>query len=140
MLNLLVVSFSREGFTYLHRGRQTGMAVKVLDCLEKYHPQLAQWYGTDRLQTAGRRKDVRTAVAKASFDAVVVHEDIDYVHTALIMQSLREAGVRRILVVTRDASRVPTYRRFGANRVIVAQSADEAWPMIYRDLPSLQTA
>ncbi|WDL98677.1 NAD-binding protein [Alicyclobacillus sp. ALC3] len=140
MLNLLLVSFSREGTTYYRRARQSGMAITALDCVETYHKRLSQWYGDNLLQTLGRRKAVSRAVAAGRFDAAVVHEDTDYVHTALITQSLREAGVYRIVLVTSDSTRAALYRRLGAHRVIVAASAEEAWPQVLRVLPSLQTA
>lgn len=140
MVNLLLVSFSREGTTYYRRARQSGMSVTALDCIDAYHKQLLQWYGSDILQTQSRRKAVSRAVTAGRFDAAIVHEDTDYVHTALITQSLREAGVYRIVLVTSDPARVAMYRRLGAHRVIVAQSAEEAWPQVRRVLPSLQTA
>lgn len=140
MLQALVVAFTREGMSYVERCRESGLSVRVLDCFDVYHPQLSQWYGSELLQTQGRRVDVRNAVAHEGFDAAIVHEDTDFVRTALITQSLREGGVGRIVVVTKDESKRGVYRRCGAHRVVVAQSAEEAWNELYNLLPSMATA
>ncbi|MBX5435716.1 MAG: hypothetical protein IRZ33_00705 [Alicyclobacillaceae bacterium] len=140
MYRLLVVSFGREGLAYVRLGRQRGMSVRVLDCVDRYHRQLVQWYGDDVLQVAGRRADVRAVVAREAFDAAIVHEDSDFIRTALITQSLREAGVRTIVVVTPDISRRMMYRRCGAHRIVVATTPEQAWTMIDRYLPAFATA
>ncbi|MDQ0190761.1 hypothetical protein JI721_08620 [Alicyclobacillus cycloheptanicus] len=140
MFRLLVAAFGPEGYTYVRQARKQGVGVKVLDCFDKYHRRLIRWYGDDALQVPARRSDVRTMAAQQQFDAAIVHEDTDFVHAALITQSLREAGIPRILVVTRDASKRAMYRRCGANRVIVADTAEEAWATMNRYLPSFQTA
>lgn len=140
MLRLLIAAFGREGFTYVRRGTQDGMDVKVLDCFDKYHKRLARWYGQNALQVPGRRSDVQLAVAEGHFDAAIVHEDADFVQTALITQSLREAGIGTVFVVTEDTAKRAMYRRCGATRVIVAATAEEAWAVMNRHLPSFQTA
>ena len=140
MLQTLVVAFSTEGLTYVEKCRESGLNVRVLDCFDVYHPQLLQWYGSELLETPGRRADVRNAVAREGFDAAIVNEDTDFVRTALITQSLREGGVGRIVVVTKDPSKKAVYRRCGAHRVIIAQSAEEAWDELYNLLPTMATA
>ncbi|OFW79479.1 MAG: hypothetical protein A2201_03245 [Alicyclobacillus sp. RIFOXYA1_FULL_53_8] len=140
MFKTLIVSFGHDGLTLVENSQQSGLDVRVLDCFDVYHAQLLQWYGKGLLQTQGRRIDVRNAVAREGFDLALVYEDTDFVRTALITQSLREGGVGRIIVITRDASRRAVYRRCGANRVVVAESADEAWNELHSLLPSMATA
>lgn len=140
MSRLLVVAFGSEGLTYVRQGQQLGMTVRVLDCFDHLHRKLSGWYGKETLQVQGRRSDVRAAVERERFDAAIVHEDADYVRTALITQSLREAGVATIIVVTMDPSKRAIYRRCGAHRVIVAATAQQAWLTMHRYLPNFATA
>jgi Trk K+ transport system NAD-binding subunit len=140
MTKLLVVAFGREAMTYVRRSRQMGMCVRVLDCVDSMHKQLVRWFGKDVLHVHGRRFDVRVAVAQEQFDAAVVHEDSDFVRTALITQSLREAGVRRIVVVTQDASKRTMYRRCGAHSVVVATTVEQAWQSLPSLFPGFATA
>lgn len=140
MFKILIASFGREGFTYVRNSRQLGMYVRVLDCFDRYHKRLARWYGDEVLQVAGRRSDVRDTVAPERFDVAIVQEEADFVRAALVTQSLREAGIGNIIVVTPDAAKRTVYRRCGATRVVVAESAEEAWGLLNRYLPSFQTA
>lgn len=140
MLQALVVAFSREGLTYVENCRENGLSVRVLDCFDIYHPQLSQWYGQELLQAQGRRVDVRSAVAREGFDVAIVNEDTDFVRTALITQSLREGGIGRIVVVTKDESKRALYRRSGAHKIVVAKSPNEAWNEINNLLPTVATA
>jgi len=140
VLKTLIVSFGHDGLTLAENCQQSGLAVRVLDCFDVYHAQLQHWYGEDLLQAQGRRMDVRNTVAREGFDLALVNEDTDFVRTALITQSLREGGVGRIVVITKDASRRAVYRRCGANRVVVANSADEAWNELHPLLPSMASA
>ena len=139
MLKTLIAAFSNEGLTLVRNCKRKGMNVKVLDCFDLYHPQLTEWYGKDILQTQGRRTDVRGAVAREAFDVAVVNEDTDFVRTALITQSLREGGVRKIVVVTKDASKRAVYRRCGAHRVVIASSPESAWSELQDLIPSMAT-
>ncbi len=116
------------------------MEVRVLDCIDVYHRQMSLWYGNLLLHSAGRRHDVRTVVAREQFDVAVVQEDEDFVRTALITQSLREAGVGTIFVVTSDPGRRMMYRRCGAHRIVAAKSENEAWEIIAGYLPAVATA
>lgn len=140
MTKLLIVAFGREAVTYVRRGRQMGMSVRVLDCVDSRHKQLLRLFGQDVLHVQGRKSDVCGAVAQEQFDAAVVHEDSDFVRTALITQSLREAGVHRIVVVTQDATKRAMYRRCGAHSVVVATSVDQAWQSLPELLPGFATA
>lgn len=141
MPRLLLAAFDQEGLTYVHCSQQLGMAVRVLDCFEDYHQRLKQLYGNQLLHAVGRRSDVADVVAENHFDVGVVHEHPrDFIRSALITQSLRESGLRFIVVVTSDPSKASMYRRCGAHRVIVSESADKAWPAIQAHLPSFATA
>jgi Trk K+ transport system NAD-binding subunit len=138
---LLVVTFSEAGVDYVRRAQQLGARVRVLDCFEAYHRQLLKTYGPQMLlQTQGHRADVRQTVARERFDAAIVHADGDLVRTALVTQSLCEAGVGEILVVTDTPSHRKLYRRLGAHRVIVATNVDAAWAQLYRYLPKYMPA
>lgn len=137
-LKLLVSAFGQEGLHYVEGGRQYGVEVRVLDCLETHHKTLANWFGNAVLHVRGHRGDVSRAVRDEQFDAAIVHEDeADFVRTALITQSLREAGVPKIFVVTRDPEHRRMYLRLGAHRVIIANSAVEAWDKISLLVPEL---
>jgi Trk K+ transport system NAD-binding subunit len=127
MSKMLIVSTSYDGKEYFQRARSIGLEVYALDCFEGHHRQLKDWYGSAMLEVAGRRADVVKLLTPHQFDVAVIHEDDDYVRSALIAQSLRDCGIPLVLVVTSDASRVRIYRRTGAHRVIVANSASEAW-------------
>jgi D-arabinose 1-dehydrogenase-like Zn-dependent alcohol dehydrogenase len=140
MLKLLIAAFGTEGLTYYRNCQALGFNVQVLDCFEEHHKQLCRWYGKDILHVQGRRADVREAVSKALFDVSIVHESPDFVRTALITQSLREAGVATIFVVTRASTHVSMYRKFGAHRVVVADSEYTAWQTILPYLPKFATA
>ncbi|GMA50243.1 hypothetical protein GCM10025857_16000 [Alicyclobacillus contaminans] len=140
MPKLLIAAFGKESLTYVRRARQLGLHVRVLDCVDAYHVRLLQWFGDDLLQVHGRRNQVREKVAVEHFDVAIVHEDENFVKTALITQSLREAGIPQVMVVTRDAVRKSVYRRCGAHQVIVANSVDQAWMKLHTSLPSYVTA
>jgi Trk K+ transport system NAD-binding subunit len=140
MLKLLIAAFGTEGLTYYRNCQALGFTVQVLDCFEEHHQRLCSWYGKDILHVQGRRADVRTAVSKELFDVAIVHESPDFVRTALITQSLREAGVAKIFVVTNHQTHVSMYRKFGAHRVIVTDSEYTAWQKIVLYLPEFATA
>ncbi|MCL6593048.1 MAG: hypothetical protein K6T31_03655 [Alicyclobacillus sp.] len=140
MPKMLVVSFGPEALMYVRRSRLLGLDVRVLDCVDAYRRRLSRWFGKDVIQAAGHRHAVRAAVASESFDVALVQEDADFIRTALITQSLREAGVKTVIVVTNDAARPAMYRRCGAHQVVVAGSPEQAWLRVYRMLPSLASA
>ncbi|MBX6353090.1 MAG: NAD-binding protein [Thermoflavifilum sp.] len=140
MSRILVAAFGEQGQLYVHGIRQLGAQVRVLDCFEEYHAQLCRWYGTDVLQVQGRRVDVRRAVARERFDAAVVQESPDFIRSALITQSLREANVPRILVVTGDPEHAPMFRRCGAHQVFLARNPEEGWRAVAGHLPVIASA
>ncbi|MCL6446282.1 MAG: hypothetical protein K6T83_23030 [Alicyclobacillus sp.] len=139
-MRLLMVSFGPEGLTYVRKARQQGMTVRVLDCVERHHRKLMKWYGDAVLHVQGHRADVRSVVANEHFDVALVHEEQDFVRTALITQSLREAGVPNIIVVTRDESRRAMYRRCGAHRVVTGSAEERVWECLSRVAGSFATA
>lgn len=141
MPRLLVAAFGAEGRTYVHGAQQIGMTVQVLDCFEDAHARLKKLYGTLLLPAPGRRSDVARAVASGRFDAAIVHENsADFIRSALITQSLRESGIRHIVVVTEDAHRTSMYRRCGAHRVVVATPDADTWRAVLSGLPSFASA
>ncbi|QSO48202.1 potassium channel family protein [Alicyclobacillus mengziensis] len=124
---MLVAAFHPGNQRYVNYARESGMMVRVLDCVESEHKRLVRHFGQIVLTVPGTRGEVRRAVAAEDFDVALVHEATDYVLTALITQSLKEAGVPLIVVVTSDGSRASMYRRLGANQVIETQSEETAW-------------
>lgn len=141
MTKLLVAAFDKQGMVYVHHGQQMGMDVRVLDCFDSFHPNLTAWYGEDMiLRVHGRRSDVTAAVVQEGFDAAVVHETSDFIRTALIVQSLAKAGIKRIAVVTNDIARRAMYRRCGAHRVLISPTEEQAWSMLARYLPVFESA
>jgi predicted acetyltransferase len=140
MPKLLISAFDEEGLTYVRRSRQLGLSIRVLDCFDTYHHRMIQWFGNDVLHVQGRRSDVTAAVAQEDFDVAIIQEDKDFVRTALITQSLREAGVGTIIAVTNDPMKRTLYRKFGAHYVIVANNVEQAWQRLSGYLPSFATA
>lgn len=140
MPNVLIVSFQREGMLYVNRAMMLGMDVRVLDCVENHHHKLVSWYGDKILHTQGRRADVKRSVSKEQFDVAIIQEESNYVQTALITQSLFEAGINQIIVVTPDPTKRLLYRRCGANHTIVAANQEQAWSMVKRLLPTSVSA
>ncbi len=140
MSKLLVVSFQSDGIDYVNRAQMLGMDVKVLDCVDIYHQRLVSWYGDNVLQVQGRRIDVEDCVSREEFDVALLQEEADYVRIALITQSLREAGIGQIIVVTPDLAKRSLYRRCGAHHTIVARNQEQAWLMLARLLPTCVSA
>jgi hypothetical protein len=140
MPKILIAAFGKESLTYVRRCRLLGLSVRILDCVDVYHKQLLRWFGDDLLHVNGRRSDVRKVVSEEAFDAAIVQEDANFVKSALIVQSLREAGVRTIIVVTQDPEKKMLYRRCGAHRVIEANDVEQAWLKLSPMLPSFATA
>jgi hypothetical protein len=140
MPKILVVSFQREGMLYVNRAMMHGMDVRILGCVENYRHQLESWYGEKVLHVQGRRNDVKRCVTEEQFDVAIVQEEANYVQTALITQSLHEAGVGRIIVVTPDSSKRLLYRRCGAHHTIIATNEEQAWLMVKRLLPTSVSA
>ncbi|GGJ05703.1 hypothetical protein GCM10010885_13560 [Alicyclobacillus cellulosilyticus] len=140
MTHLLIAAFGREGLTYAREAERLGWQYRVLACFEDVHSQLSRWHGDKVLHVQGRRADVMRAVAECRFDAAIVQDDEHFIRTALITQSLHDAGVPLIIVVTRDPARRAMYRRCGAHRMVVAADAAAAWPAVLRWLPQVQTA
>jgi Trk K+ transport system NAD-binding subunit len=140
MPKILIAAFGKESLTYVRRSRQMGLHVRILDCVEAHHGQLLRWFGDDILQVNGHRSDVRKRVVEEGFDAAIVHEDDNFVRSALITQSVREAGVQHVMVVTKDPVRHTLYRRCGAHHIVVANSVEQAWMKLSSYLPSFATA
>lgn len=134
-LKMLVAAYGKESQNYVQHGREVGVDVRILDCLESYHRMLKRWFGDAILHVPGKRGDVAQAVAGEHFDVAVIQDDEDFVRTALITQALREAGIPRVYVVTSEAERRTMFRRLGAHRVLVSNSVDEAWSHIASLLP-----
>ncbi|MCL6626839.1 hypothetical protein [Alicyclobacillus shizuokensis] len=133
---LLLVAFSEAGVDYARRAQELGARVRVLDCFDTYHRQLRQWYGRDMLLTTdGNRAAVREAAVQEQLDVAVVHDDVDFVRSALVVQSLCQAGVPEVLVVTEHPSHRRMFRSLGAHQVIVSSSREAAWAQLYRYLP-----
>jgi hypothetical protein len=140
MPKVLIVSFQREGMLYVNRAMMLGMDVRILGCVENYRHQLVSWYGDKVLHVQGRRTDVKRCVTEEQFDVAIVQEEANYVQTALITQSLYEAGIGQIIVVTPDPSKRILYRRCGANHTIIASNEEQAWSMVKRLLPTCVSA
>lgn len=136
MVKLLLASCHREGLAYARYANQMGIEVRVLDCFDEHHHQLKAWYGNRVLHVPGRRVDVARCVANEGFDIAVIHEDHDFIRTALITQSLHDAKVSMVVVVTSEPSRRTMYRRCGAHHVIVATNEEQAWKVLSSYLPS----
>ncbi|WP_067932706.1 hypothetical protein [Alicyclobacillus kakegawensis] len=133
---LLLVAFSEAGVEYARKAQKLGAQVRVLDCFDTYHRQLRQWYGRDMLLTTdGNRAAVRRAAVEAGVEVAVVHDDVDFVRSALVAQSLFQAGVTEVLVVTEHPSHRRIFRNLGAHQVIVSSSREAAWAQLYRHLP-----
>lgn len=137
---MLVAAFHPGNQRYVGLAKESGMMVRVLDCVESEHKRLSRRFGEDVLTVPGTRGEVRRVVAAEGFDIAVVHEATDFVLTALITQSLREAGVPLIVVVTGDVSKATMYRRLGAHQVLQVTSEDEAWAQLEGMLPNFATA
>lgn len=140
MMRLLVASLGNECVGYVRYGQHLGMKVRVLDCVEAHHKRLTRQYGDAVLHSPARRAEVKSVVEHEQFDAAIVHEDTDFVRTALITQALREAGIPTIIVVTRDGNKRTLYRRCGAHHIIVTSNDDEVWAGLNRILRSAVTA
>jgi Trk K+ transport system NAD-binding subunit len=139
-IKMLVVAFHPGNEKYVKYAKQSGMVVRVLDCVEPEHKRLSRNFGDELLTVQGTRGEVRRAVANEGFDVALVHESVDFILTALITQSLREAGVPLIVVVTPDGSKASMYRRLGAHQVLTTQREDETWVNIEGMLSSFATA
>jgi len=126
MQKILLSAYNKEDIAIKTYLANMGHRVRVLDCFEDYHRKLLRWYGSDTLLTVeGHRADVIDEVSKHHFDIAIVVDTQDFVRTALITQSLREAGVRHLLVVTKDMDNKAVFRRCGAHEVVVADDEDE---------------
>ncbi|QSO50303.1 hypothetical protein JZ785_15190 [Alicyclobacillus curvatus] len=137
---VLVAAFHPGNQRYVDFARESGMMVRVLDCVESEHRRLLRHFGKTVLTVPGTRGEVRRGVASEGFDVALVHEAADFVLTALITQSLKEAGVPLIVVVTSDGTRASMYRRLGANQVVETQSEETAWAALEGMLHNFATA
>ncbi|MDP9729182.1 hypothetical protein [Alicyclobacillus tolerans] len=132
MTKLLIASLSNSGLEYLQRAQALGLEAHVLDCFEGHRGELKSRYGKALIETDARKTDVIRAVSSYQFDVALIEEDSDFVRTALIAQSLREANIPLVIVLTADANKIRLYRRSGAHRVIVARDCSEAWTLCQR--------
>lgn len=135
MSNVLIAAYGAESVDYVRRSMSKGFQVSVLDCFEDYHNRLAALHSGRLLQVHGHRSEVTEAVRSCNFDIAIVHEYADFVRTALVTQSLREAGVKMVVVVTPDRERRIFYRKFGAHRTVLATTPDDTWMDILKCLP-----
>lgn len=136
MTKLLIASYLPTGLVYVEKGKSEGMHVRVLDCIDVYHKQLHAQFGDATLHTPGRKSDVLEKVSSEQFDIAIVEEDIDYVQTALITKTLREAGIPAVFVIAKDPSKRSMFRRCGAHRVITHADPHQAWAILKRYLPA----
>lgn len=135
MQNVLIAAFSKEGIPVQKYLVELGHRVQILDCFEDYHRSLKRWYGQNSLLSVqGHRSDVSEEVSKHHYDLAVVLDTGDFVRTALITQSIREAGVGNLLVVTKARENKSVFRRCGAHKVIVAVDEEELWTQLDRAL------
>lgn len=105
-----------------------GIDVRVLDCFEEGHAHVQTHYPNRLLRASAHRSAVKAAVEAEQFDVAVIREESsDFVRYALLAQTLREARVRRVVVVCSDASRVSLYRRCGAHQVVEDTPDADLW-------------
>ncbi|QQE79483.1 NAD-binding protein [Alicyclobacillus sp. SO9] len=135
MQNTLIASFGKEGISLYQHLTDLGHRVQVLDCFDDYHRRLTRWYKKDTLlPIEGHRTNVTQEVSKHHYDLAIVIAMQDFVRTALITQSLREAGVSNVVVVTKDSTNRSVFRRLGAHKVVVAEDEEQLWIQLDRAL------
>ncbi|WAH36586.1 hypothetical protein [Alicyclobacillus dauci] len=132
---LLVASFHAEEKPYVDNALVDGIDIRILDCFEETHKIIHSWYPGRIIHAPAHRIPVKRAVEEESFDVAIVHESKDdFVRTALLAQTLRDARVRHVLVVTSDVARTPIYRRCGAHQVVVSSDLEEVWKQVHTHL------
>lgn len=128
---LLVATFQMEDKPFIHRLIQGGVDVRILDCFDETHAYIHALYKTRSIQVAANHTAVKSTIVAEKFDVAVIREvGDDFVRTALLAQTLREARVGQVLVVSADESRFTLYRRCGAHQVIVAESSQSIWEQV----------
>lgn len=137
---ILIAAFHQGSQRYVQYADESGMTVRVLDCVDVQHKRLLRTFGKKVLTVPGTRGEVRRVVSTEAFDVALVHEASDFVLTALITQSLREAGVPLIVVVTADENKASMYRRLGAHHVLQTGSEEKVWMAVEAMLPNFATA
>lgn len=129
---LLVAGITSEDRAFVDRLIQMGVDVKILDCFEDTHAYIHSTYPLRSIQVAANHTAVKSAVYEEGFDVAVIREDAagDFVRTALLVQTLREARIGYVLVISDDANSVSVYRRCGAHQVIVPDGRIDVWSQI----------
>lgn len=138
---LLVATFQLEDKPFIHHFIQTGVDVRILDCFDETHSYIHSLYKTRSIQVAANHTAVKSTIMAEKFDVAVIREvGDDFVRTALLAQTLREARVSQVIVVSADGSRAALYRRCGAHQVIVADSSQSVWEQVEALLSAHVTA
>jgi hypothetical protein len=128
---LLVATFSADDKAFIEQAINAGVDVRVLNCFEETQAKLRAWYPNHCLNVPAHRSTVKEAVQLSGFDVAVIRATADdFVKSALLTQTLREARVNWVLVIAADPTRVSLYRRCGAHHVILESGAAEIWQEI----------
>lgn len=128
---LLVAALKADDRPYVDNLLQLGVDVRVLDCFEKMHASVQAWYPNCFIHVPAHHLAVKQAVQAEAFDAAVIMEIADdFVRTALLAQTLRDAHVGQVIVISKDIARVNLYRRCGAHQIIIAHTPDEIWNQV----------
>ncbi|TDY44529.1 hypothetical protein C7445_10927 [Alicyclobacillus sacchari] len=128
--NMLVATCSEEDRLLIDRALGAGIDVRVLTCFDDVHHKVRAWYPNRTIGVPAHKATVKAAVQSAKLDIAIVREMHDVIRSALLIQTLREAGVPQIIVMCKDESRAQMYRRCGANNVVVVDPHEEAWDRI----------
>lgn len=125
---LLVAAFAAEDRSHVDNAIRNGVDVRILDCFEDTHAQVQSWYKHRCIHVPAHRLSVKGAVQQERFDMAVIREgNHDFVRTALLAQTLRDAKVEEVVVLSGDHSKIPIYRRCGAHQVIVSENPLDFW-------------
>lgn len=131
----MLVAAHPDNKAFIEAAATVGVDVRVLDCFEEHHAKLQTMYQSLCIHVPAHRNAVKQAVSSEMFDVAVVHEiGNDFVKTALLTQTLREARVQNIFVVTQNVASIPLYRRCGAHQVFVRDSLLDAWSDVQNHL------
>lgn len=128
MPKLLIVPSASVDRDYVNKAIAAGVDVRMLDCFDATHHSVESWLPGRTLQVPAHRMSVQAAVESEGFEIAVVHDQADdFVRTALLTRTLRDAQVRHVLVVCTDSSRCSLYRRCGAHQVIRLDAQTDLW-------------
>lgn len=127
---MLVAACSEEDRLLIERALGAGIDVRVLTCFEDVHHKVRAWYPNRTMLVPAHKATVKAAVQSAQLDIAIVRDMNDAIRSALLIQTLREAGVPQVIVICKDESRAQMYRRCGANNVVVVDRREDAWDRI----------